>query len=70
MHHRRSCFPPVLTNDLHQDVFSFPSDVRTDVDYRYEAGFRSFMRCFYVFSAFIPFVVKKEATSIDFFKSF
>ncbi len=29
----------VLTNDLHRDVFSFPSGVMTDTDYRYEAGY-------------------------------
>ncbi len=29
----------VLTNDLHQDVFSFPSGVMTDIDYCYEAGY-------------------------------
>ncbi len=29
----------VLTNDLHQGVFSFPSGVMTDIDYRYEAGY-------------------------------
>ncbi len=29
----------VLTNDLHQCVFSFPSGVMTDQDYRYKAGY-------------------------------
>lgn len=29
----------VLTNDLHQLVFSFPSGIRTDLDYCYEAGY-------------------------------
>ncbi len=29
----------VLTNDLHQSVFSFPSGVMTDLDYCYEAGY-------------------------------
>ena len=29
----------VLTNDLHQGVFSFPSGVMTDLNYRYEAGY-------------------------------
>ena len=29
----------VLTNDLHQGVFSFPSGVMTDIDYCYEAGY-------------------------------
>ena len=29
----------VLTNDLHQQVFSFPSGVLSDQDYRYELGF-------------------------------
>ncbi len=29
----------VITNDLHQDVFSFPSGVMADIDYRYEAGY-------------------------------
>ena len=29
----------VLTNDLHQGVFSFPSGAMTDIDYRYEAGY-------------------------------
>ena len=29
----------VLTNDLHQQVFSFPSGVLTDQDYRYERGY-------------------------------
>ena len=29
----------VLTNDLHQQVFSFPSDVLSDREYRYEGGY-------------------------------
>ena len=29
----------VLTNDLHQWVFSFPSGILSDQDYRYEAGY-------------------------------
>ena len=29
----------VLTNDLHQGVFSFPSGIMTDIDYCYEAGY-------------------------------
>ena len=29
----------VLTNDLHQWVFSFPSGILTDRDYRYESGY-------------------------------
>lgn len=29
----------VLTNDLHQQVFSFPSGILTDQEYRYEVGF-------------------------------
>ena len=29
----------VLTNDLHQGVFSFPSGVMTDLAYRYQAGY-------------------------------
>lgn len=29
----------VLTNDLHQQVFSFPSGVLSDQEYRYEGGY-------------------------------
>ena len=29
----------VLTNDLHQQVFSFPSGVLSDLEYRYEGGY-------------------------------
>ena len=29
----------VLTNDLHQQVFSFPSGVLSDLEYRYEVGY-------------------------------
>ena len=34
-----SLFFLVLTNDLHQFVFSFPSGVMTDLDYRHEIGY-------------------------------
>ncbi len=46
----------VLTNDLHQDVFSFPSGVMTDLDYRYETGYYIVL-IWVILCAFVSFAI-------------
>ena len=46
----------VLTNDLHQYVFSFPSGVMTDLSYRHEAGYYIILGWVFLF-AFISYAL-------------
>ncbi len=46
----------VLTNDLHQGVFSFPSGIMTDLNYRYKAGYYIVLM-WLVLCAFVSFTI-------------
>ncbi len=46
----------VLTNDLHQDVFFFPSGVMTDLDYHYNTGYYIIL-AWIVLCTFVSFAI-------------
>ncbi len=59
----------VLTNDLHQDVFFFPSSLMTDLDYHYERGYYIILM-WIVLCAIVSFTIMLKKCRIPQSKTF